>query len=120
MQVELICKEGFTEKATECTDYHNTETNFRIAPRTRQAPTEEHRGTGGGEQEQQLFGTGQDTIEDICKLEQILSHYGCMRIAQRRMWRNAGHRNMRLSSFEDVWGRHGVCPPALIFLLPDK
>ena len=63
MQVELICKEGFTEKATECTDYHNTETNFRIAPRTRQAPTEEHRGTGGGEREQQLFEKGQDTIE---------------------------------------------------------
>ena len=63
MQVELICKEGFTEKATECTDYHNTETNFRIAPRTRQAPTEEHRGTGGGEREQQLFEKGQDAIK---------------------------------------------------------
>ena len=68
------------EKATESTANDNTETNFRIAPRTRQAPTEEHRGTGGGEQEQQLFEKGQARIQykdicklDICKLEQMFS-----------------------------------------------
>ena len=61
MRVELICRKGLTETATESTANENTETNFRIARQTRQAPTEEHRGTGGGEQEQQLFEKGQGT-----------------------------------------------------------